>query len=449
MDKQILYPSGQADFSARVPALVHLGSGHLVLVHDLRPRPKGEQWRSSGGALPDDLPNPNSVVVRHSYNHGSTWDDAQILAEGVARGYSLDGVGCGYSDPSLIWDGSKLHLFITASRLTGLFGAKPALQAPAPGWHETPAAALAKQGDEELALLYGVSEDSGYTWSWRQIDMAAAATNGKRSWRTNFKVAPCGFSVSGHGVCLNGGRLGQPLVLRVEGSSEGAQQMQACCLLSDDGGQSWFLGQPCQQTQAGQTGSLAGGTATSGVDEFCIAQVNADVLLLSARDAGYSGQRLSAVSLNGGVSWTKASPDPVRDPGCNAGMVSVRASEFGLVIVSDQPHVFLMKSELYNTVYCGRHADDRFALLTNAFDARQRRNGWLEAVLLPPGGASGFTEAEEYGLVRYQFLAELEPGSFGYSDVAWTDRTVVVVYESEGGLKQVSLSAGEIRQRVV
>ena len=28
-----------------------------------------------------------------------------------------------------------------------------------------------------------------------------------------------------------------------------------------------------------------------------------------------------------------------------------------------------------------------------------RRNGWLEAVLLPPGGASGFTEAEEYGLV--------------------------------------------------
>ena len=69
MDKQILYPSGQADFSARVPALVHLGSGHLVLVHDLRPRPKGEHWRSSGGALPDDLPNPNSVVVRHSYNH--------------------------------------------------------------------------------------------------------------------------------------------------------------------------------------------------------------------------------------------------------------------------------------------------------------------------------------------------------------------------------------------
>ena len=137
------------------------------------------------------------------------------------------------------------------------------------------------------------------------------------------------------------------------------------------------------------------------------------------------------------------------DPGCNAGMVSVRASEFGLVIVSDQPHVFLMQSELYNTVYGGRHADDRFALLTNAFDARQRRNGWLEAVLLPPGGASGFTEAEEYGLVRYQFLAELEPGSFGYSDVAWTDRTVVVVYESEGGLKQVSLSAGEIRQRVV
>ena len=80
MEKQILYPSGQADFSARVPALVHLGSGHLVLVHDLRPRPKGEHWRSSGGALPDDLPNPNSVVVRHSYNHGSTWDDAQILA---------------------------------------------------------------------------------------------------------------------------------------------------------------------------------------------------------------------------------------------------------------------------------------------------------------------------------------------------------------------------------
>ena len=82
-----------------------------MLVHDLRPRPKGEHWRSSGGALPDDLPNPNSVVVRHSYNHGSTWDDAQILAEGVARGYSLDGIGCGYSDPSLIWDGSKLHLF--------------------------------------------------------------------------------------------------------------------------------------------------------------------------------------------------------------------------------------------------------------------------------------------------------------------------------------------------
>ena len=117
-------------------------------------------------------------------------------------------------------------------------------------------------------------------------------------------------------------------------------------------------------------------------------------------------------------------------------MVSVRASEFGLVIVSDQPHVFLMQSELYNTVYGGRHADDRFALLTNAFDARQRRNGWLEAVLLPPGADYGYTEGEEYGPVRYQLLAELEPGSFGYSDVAWTDRTWWLFMKARAGLNR-------------
>ena len=63
---------GDPGGSLRVPALIAVPDGPLLLVHDHRPRPGAGAWREHGGALPDDLPNPNSLWLRRSEDAGAT-----------------------------------------------------------------------------------------------------------------------------------------------------------------------------------------------------------------------------------------------------------------------------------------------------------------------------------------------------------------------------------------
>ncbi|QPL04865.1 MULTISPECIES: exo-alpha-sialidase [Actinomyces] len=296
----------------RVPALLrHRCTGRLLLAHDLRPvTTSDDAWRTSGGALPGDLPNPNSLWLRASDDDGATWSaPAPLLPDPEA----LPGI-VGLSDPVLLEGPSgTLHLLAAASADVGLFGAhvptRPwrAGQAPEPG---------------TLRLLHATSHDVGATWAW--TDLTDLCLPGP--------VFPEGcvlFPASGHGTVLGPGpavgRLVAPLVAALPAPSRSGQDvhLRSVCLLSDDDGITWRLGRPVPvATSAGR--SLAGGARTSGTDEHAVVALDGATVLMSARDGAYGGTRLTSLSVDGAATWSPAQREAdVPDPGCNAGLIAL------------------------------------------------------------------------------------------------------------------------------
>lgn len=374
----------------RVPALLrHRSTGRLLLAHDLRPViTSGDAWRTSGGALPGDLPNPNSLWLRTSDDDGATWLAPAPL---VPDPEVLPGI-VGLSDPVLL-EGPRgtLHLLAAASTDVGLFGAhvptRPwrAGQAPEPG---------------TLRLLHAASHDVGATWTW--TDLTDLCLPGP--------VLPEGcvlFPASGHGTVLGPGpalgRLVAPLVAALPARSQSGQdvRVRSLCLLSDDDGATWRLGQPVPVV-AGAARSLSGGARTSGTDEHAVVGLEGETVLMSARDGAYGGTRFTSLSVDGGVTWSPAQREAdVPDPGCNAGLIALGG---------------------------GR------ALLSHAGDPAGRRAGRLSLRT-----AQG----------RWQVLAELGEGPFGYSDLALlpdgnSDGAALVVWEVPDGDGGGALHLGRV-----
>lgn len=359
----------------RVPGLLrHPGSGRLLLVHDLRPAPDASSaWQSSGGALPGDLPNPNSLWLRTSDDEGATWGAPRRLAPSQDV---LPGI-IGLSDPVLlVAPTGTLHLLAAACTDVGLFGA----HVPTRPWQE---------GQEPeagtLRLLHAASHDAGATWVWTDLTDLCLPSE-------VFARGCVLFPASGHGTATDAvastgatGRLIVPVVAAEPATSAGDVLLRSLCLLSDDDGAGWFLGAPAP-VAAAPGRSLAGGARTSGTDEHAVAALDDATVLMSARDGTYGGTRLTSVSTDGGATWSPAQREPeVPDPGCNAGLIAL---------------------------------DGGRALLSHAADPVERRRGRLS-----------LRTAEG----RWQALGIVDEGPFGYSDlVQLPDGDVLVVWEVAG-----------------
>ncbi|MCL3791952.1 exo-alpha-sialidase [Actinomyces sp. 186855] len=265
-----------------------------------------------------------------------------------------------------------LHLLAAASTDVGLFGA----HAPTRPWR---AGEAPEPGT--LRLLHATSHDAGATWAW--TDLTDLCLPGS--------VLPHGcvlFPASGHGTALTcgpaAGRLIAPLVAALPTAPQDVL-MRSLCLLSDDDGATWRLGEPVP-VAAGAGRSLAGGARTAGTDEHAVAVLDGATVLMSARDGSYGGTRLTSLSQDGATTWSPAQRDEdVPDPGCNAGLVAL---------------------------------DGGRALLSHAADPAGRRAGRLSLRT-----ARG----------HWRVLHELGEGPFGYSDLALLpDADALVVWEAPG-----------------
>lgn len=293
----------------------------------------------------DDLPNPIDLLLRRSTNNGLTWGPQQT----VRTGTGLDG----YGDPSLLIDTQtgRIFMFHAAGTHAGFFEAAPGLED--------------QDAIQHADLSY--SDDDGATWAHRRLTpmLKGAGVTGL-------------FAAAGAGIQIHAGpftgRLVQQFVLLHEG------EIKAASAYSDDHGESWTLGE-----------FIAGANENKVV---CRADGS---LLMHSRATPH---RLTAVSIDGGHSYTPAQPHlELPDP-----------SDNGSVARFDG---------LPNVATLAGQETDNWLIATHNHDPLLRRNTLLK--LSQDNGAS------------WPFAVELCGGSSQYSTAArLPDGRIGVLYERQG-----------------
>ena len=269
-------PWGQelgAFYNYRIPAVVQLNDGDILVSYD--GRPTGE-----------DAPGPNSIVQRRSTDGGKTWGPETYIHAGHVDDPTVsDDAKSGYSDPAYVYDKQTgtLFNFHVYSKDAGFV---------AGGY-----------GDDDsdrnvLSAEVSVSTDDGETWEHRLITS---------SFKTDDLRAA--FASSGHGIQIVHGKYAGRLVLQFAGAFSDATQ-KAFSLYSDDHGATW----------------KRGGTVGTNMDENKVVELSDGTLMLNSRIHSGTKARYVATSTDGGESWSELTVDSTLvDPVNNASIIRKNA----------------------------------------------------------------------------------------------------------------------------
>ena len=242
---------GVAGFKChRIPALTTATNGWIIAAWDGRPE------------TCQDAPQANSIVYRISKDGGKSWTPIQIA---LAETPGANKVG--FSDPSFVVDRTTgtIFLFSVKSFDAGLFQSQLGTDPTA----------------RNILHAHVVeSHDNGQTWvNPRTItDQVTAGYEGQ--WFTR-------FASSGEGIQLRYGAHAGRLIQQYAVANSGSTSLMAVSVYSDDHGVTWKPGTPSE------------GSA----DENKVVELSDGRLLLNSRTQGTAGQRLEAISYDGGQTW--------------------------------------------------------------------------------------------------------------------------------------------------
>ena len=242
---------GVAGFKChRIPALTTVTNGWIIAAWDGRPE------------TCQDAPQANSIVYRISKDGGKSWTPIQTALAGTPGANKV-----GFSDPSFVVDRTTgtIFLFSVKSFDAGLFQSQ-----------------LGTDPNARNILHAHVveSHDNGQTWvNPRTItDQVTAGYEGQ--WFTR-------FASSGEGIQLRYGAHAGRLIQQYAVANAGSTSLMAVSVYSDDHGATWKPGAPSE------------GSA----DENKVVELSDGRLLLNSRTQGTAGQRLEAISYDGGQTW--------------------------------------------------------------------------------------------------------------------------------------------------
>ena len=250
----------------RIPSIIRTTSGRLLAFAEAR----GSQ--SDNGS--------NDLVVRSSDDAGTSWGAMRTVCDEPGR--SLN-------NPCAVNLTSGPH----AGRVLLMFQSYPTGKGEG-------SVATGFDGPDTCRTLVMYSDDRGETWSTpRDIS------------RQVKRPAPVTSVATGPGVgiqLVRGSHAGRVVMPFNEGP---AGKWRVYAAYSDDGGDEWKLGEPAPEDNAGHG------------NEVQMAERADGSLLLVARQFGGGGRRKSAVSTDGGASWStlQAVPDLV-DPSCMGGLIA-------------------------------------------------------------------------------------------------------------------------------
>ena len=242
---------GVAGFKChRIPALTTATNGWIIAAWDGRPE------------TCQDAPQANSIVYRISKDGGKSWTPIQTALAGTPGANKV-----GFSDPSFVVDRATgtIFLFSVKSFDAGLFQSQLGTDPTA----------------RNILHAHVVeSHDNGQTWvNPRTItDQVTAGYEGQ--WFTR-------FASSGEGIQLRYGAHAGRLIQQYAVANSGSTSLMAVSVYSDDHGATWKPGTPSE------------GSA----DENKVVELSDGRLLLNSRTQGTAGQRLEAISYDGGQTW--------------------------------------------------------------------------------------------------------------------------------------------------
>lgn len=265
----------------RVPALgvfpSDTGEAELLLAFDSRLTPIGDDWKTMGGAMAADLPNPNSLgLVRGLLQKDSLSFNQPFLWRSGSKQPKE-----GFSDPCILTSGDTVVVVHARSADVGFFGSA--------GYRDS-------QQRDTLFISVARSTDRGKTWTYSD---ATASVYG------SFAGI---FATSGHGVVIDyphGQTFVVPLVARCfDGTTKHLTMRSA------DKGLTWVAGEP----------------VGTDMDETAYGLLDGKLVLSARRTSAYkTGElgRFTAVSEDAGLTWS----DPQWDTSlpvaaCNAALIS-------------------------------------------------------------------------------------------------------------------------------
>ena len=249
----------------RIPAIIQLNNGDLLISYDGRPT----------GA---DSPGPNSILQRRSTDGGKTWEEQTVVHAGKTGENKL-----GYSDPSYVYDAetNTLFNFHVFSKDQGFWGS------------------VYGNDDEDRDVIsaeVSVSTDNGVTWEHRLITDVVKPENMRGQ-----------FATSGHGIQITRGEYAGRLVQQYAGQVRSGAVV-AYSVYSDDHGKTWQMGEP--------VGSL--------MDENKVVELSDGRLMMNSRAHRTHTARWVAYSDDGGHSWSEPELDhTLLDPRNNASIIQM------------------------------------------------------------------------------------------------------------------------------
>lgn len=259
-EQRLYAPGDEGSSNWRIPALLALSDGSLLVANDRRKHNEGD--------LPEDI----DVVCRRSVDGGNTWGTMIYVAEG-------EGKGRGFGDPALVQcDGGDVLCLYAGGN--GYF---------------------ASSEEKPIRVYMSRSKDGGMTWEERQdLTKMLWGSESQRPECRNYRGA---FAASGNGMVLKKGPHKGRVLFAVAMCRVDSWASDNFIVYSDDCGESWTVSE----------------LAFSEGDEAKLLELESGDILLSVRRSGERGWNLSK---DGGETWgTQGLWPEMKVNACNGDML--------------------------------------------------------------------------------------------------------------------------------
>ena len=263
----VFVPASDGYPAIRIPSLVTTKSGALIAFAEGR----------QGGDH-----SQNDIIFKRSDDSGKTWSDVAVINE--SGKLSL------INPQAVVLDSGRVLLMYQQSKL-GEFKAKPGF------------------GEDSYVTFTQFSDDDGKTWS----DPVDVTRQTKRAEKVT-SVA----SGPGVGIVLTRGKHKGRILMPFNQGPFGDWRVYAA--YSDDGGESWAMGEVPEEDGKGHA------------NEVQFVELSDGSVMLNARSQGKGNtkHRKTAISEDGGVTWSKLEDDrTLIEPTCQASILRYSWPEDG------------------------------------------------------------------------------------------------------------------------